>query len=326
MTLFRSSENLFTGAVNFLDNSDEVVLMSPYIRLDQLKNLDKKQKINQIIVRWEVKDFHLGIAEFELYHYCQQNHITLFRNTRIHLKCLWNEKDDIYFGSANITRRGIGETSDYNFELNSSKKSIQFIDLLYLNRIIKQSDLITTKLFEELKLVVGKINAPRYKYPQLKRTNQKIDYYLISQLPMYIDINHIHQKIQIIDQQDEQTKRCISHDVINFDLDISMSEKEFYKDLKVKFNAHPFIIDLKNEIKNSPRKSLNYGRVVNWIKQNTTTVPTPISWELKQEKVVNILYQWICYFDKDFYWDTPHHSQVIYFKTNKRSQILRRVK
>ena len=60
---------------------------------------------------------------------------------------------------------------------------------------------------------------------------------------------------------------------------------------------------------------MGYGSVVRWITQNTTTVPTPVSWELKQDQVVNTLYNWICFLDSSFNWHVPRRkSQVIYFK------------
>jgi hypothetical protein len=87
----------------------------------------------------------------------------------------------------------------------------------------------------------------------------------------------------------------------------------FKIELKDKFNSHPFIIALKEHIKSEPTQSLRYGGVVDWVKNNTTTVPTPRSWELKQDQIVNILYTWICDFDEDYTWDRPNHSQVIYY-------------
>ena len=59
--------------------------------------------------------------------------------------------------------------------------------------------------------------------------------------------------------------------------------------------------------------SMQFGAVRRWFVENTTTVPTPRSFELNS--YVKILYKWICYFDKDFYWDVPgERSEVIYYK------------
>jgi hypothetical protein len=111
-------------------------------------------------------------------------------------------------------------------------------------------------------------------------------------------------------------QNCAAHDVAIFDIEPFQEYSLFKLKLKDKFNSHPFIIDLKKHIKMQPTQSLRYGGVVEWIQENTTTVPTPRRWELKQEQIVNILYAWICEFDDNFSWDTPNHSQVIFYNGN----------
>jgi hypothetical protein len=109
--------------------------------------------------------------------------------------------------------------------------------------------------------------------------------------------------------------RCVAHDLALYDIELGLSRIDFFKHLKTAFNTHLFIIRLKETIKNSSRQSLSYGGVVRWIQDNTTTVPTPRSWEIKQDVIVNILYSWICDFDDDFEWVIPgSRSQVIYYE------------
>ena len=60
----------------------------------------------QIIVRWDIEDLCKSVSDIELYQYCIDNGITLYRNTRLHMKVFWNNKDALVFGSANITGRG----------------------------------------------------------------------------------------------------------------------------------------------------------------------------------------------------------------------------
>ena len=105
------------------------------------------------------------------------------------------------------------------------------------------------------------------------------------------------------------------HDMALYDIPNGLSESIFISHIKEKFNTHPFILELKNYINHSDRQSLNYGSVVRWIQNNTTTVPTPRSWEIKQEQIVNILYEWICFFDNNYSWDIPgRKTQVIYYQ------------
>lgn len=318
--LYKSGENLFSGALDFISKSEEVAVFSAYIRTDQLKQLNVGNKINRIIVRWEIRDLHQGASDLDLYHYCKENKIALYRNTRIHLKCLRNERDKVFLGSANVTGRGIGEYSDtFNFELNSLDEMTEFSDVLYLDKIVSKSEYVTENLFQEIKNRVDSLEdfkklEDEYKKIDVVTEKKESDYFLISELPMYKEVKSLYQAALNILEQTPLERQCLSHDIATYDLNINKSEEEFYLNLKQVFNNHRFIVDLKKRIIEDRRKSLNYGGVVRWISENTTTVPTPISWELKEKQVVNILYEWICFFDSDFVVERLRHSEIIFYK------------
>ena len=320
--LYKSGENLFSGALEFISNSNEVTLFSAYIKTEQLKKLDSLKKINRIIVRWEIRDLHQGASDLDLYKYCTENNIALFRNTRIHLKCLLNDKDQVFSGSANISARGIGEKDDFfNYELNSISNKIEFVDNVYLDRIISESELVTDELYNKLKSVVDRLEKfekqdEQYKELEINSEKKEDDYFLISELPAYNEIDQLYDKAMNINSISDIDRKCISHDIATYRVDLDISKKGFYDELKKIINSHPFILALKNKIINSQRQSMNYGSVVRWITENTTTVPTPISWELKEKQVVNTLYKWICYFDKNFTVERPRHSEIIFYQKN----------
>lgn len=318
--LYKSGENLFSGALDFISKSEEISVFSAYIRTEQLKELNQENKINRIVVRWEIRDLHQGASDLELYQYCKDNKIALYRNTRIHLKCLRNNRDEVFLGSANVTGRGIGERANmFNFELNSLNESTDFSDVLYLDKIVSKSEYVTQELFQEIKRKVESLEdfkkqEEEYQKVDIMAERKESDYFLISELPMFKDIKGLYNAAQNINGLSPLDIRCVSHDLATYDLSISKSEEEFYSDLKQVFNNHKFIVKLKARIKEDRRSSLNYGGVVRWITENTTTVPTPISWELKKQQVVNVLYEWICFFDSDFVVERPRHSEIIFYR------------
>jgi len=271
-------------------------------------------------VRWEIKDLHQGASDLELFQYCKENQIALYRNTRIHLKCLINEKNEVLLGSANITASGIGEISNnYNFELNSMNENIDFSDTLYLDKIVSRSEYVTEALYEDIKNRIASLEDfnnqnELYQLIEVETMKKGIDYFLMSELPMFRSIESLYFAAQNTHKLDSLDIKCISHDIATYDLNLNLTEDAFYLDLKSKFNTHPFIISLKGEVKNDRRQSLGYGSVVRWITEHTTTVPTPISWELKQQQVVNTLYNWLCYFDPEFVVERPNHSEVLFYK------------
>ena len=318
--LFKSGDNLWSGALDFISESEEVSLFSAYIRTEQLKELNKEGKIKRIVVRWEIRDLHQKASDLKLYNYCKENDIALYRNTRIHLKCLINEKEQVLLGSANITGRGIGEQANiFNFELNSFHKITDFSDVLYLEKIVSKSEYVTEELFQEIKkklesLEDFKKQEEEYKKVHVETERRESDYFLISELPMFKNVAFLHEAANNLESLDTQSKKCVIHDLATYDLDPSQSPEEFYSKLRLTFNNHPFIIGLKNEVKKDSRHSMGYGNIVEWIKKNTTTVPTPISWKMKEEQVVNIFFEWLCYFNKDYVVERPNYRQVLFYR------------
>ena len=69
--------------LDFISKSEEISVFSAYIRTEQLKELNKEYKINRIVVRWEIRDLHQGASDTDLYQYCKDNKIALYRKTTV---------------------------------------------------------------------------------------------------------------------------------------------------------------------------------------------------------------------------------------------------
>ena len=313
--LYKSGFNLEEGAIDFISNNESITLFSAYIKLEELQRINFKNNIKQIIVRWEIEDLCKGVSDIELYHYCLDNGIALYRNTRLHMKAIWNNLDIVFFGSANVTGRGLGQKNNYNFELNGIKESIDFTDIIYFNQVITNSEYVTSDLYNKLYDIVNNTILPVITFPEIPTTKKEIDYFLLSQLPMSKSPDDLYELVVHFEDFDYLEQNFAAHDVALYNINSIKNYILFKSELKNKFNSHPFIIALKEHIISQPTKSLRYGGVVEWIQINTTTVPTPRRWELKQDKLVNVLYSWICEFDDSFTWDTPNHSEVIYFNS-----------
>ena len=315
MTLLKSKYNLESSTISFLENNETITLFSAYIRTKQLRKINQTNNINQIVVRWEVGDICFGASDLELYDYCRDNNIKLFRNTKIHLKAFWNNKRSVLFGSANVTKNGIGEGG--NLELNGIQEDLSFFDIKYFNEIIASSTYITEELYNEIKQKVDEHKDKVVRIPDLPNKKAEADFFLLSQLPMSLNVPDLYNAYVNSNSLSDEDLNCLIHDIVLYKIPEKLSEDDFYSKLKNNFNSHPFIIELKEVIKSDTRQSLRYGGVARWIQDNTTTVPTPRSWELKEEQIVNILYEWICYFDDDYYWERPNHTQVIFYKKAK---------
>lgn len=313
--LYTSGTNLESSAIEFVDSNEKVTVFSAYMKLNEIKKINRSKKVKRIVVRWEILDLCKKVSDLEVYEYCKENQIALYRNTRLHMKVLWNDRNSVLFGSANITNRGIGENGRFNYELNGLKEEIDFNTIQYFNQILRESQFVSNNLY--LKIAeevdkIGKIEDPVEPYITKSLEEKSQDKFLLSDLPMSRTVNDLYNTYSNPENSSNEDLIYAGHDLALYDLPNGLTWLDFEKNLQSKFNSHPFILALKQKITNEG--SMNYGSVLRWIQENTTTVPTPRSWEMKKELIVNILYEWICYFDKDFSWSRPNYSEVIYYK------------
>lgn len=317
--LLLSGFNLFDQCIEFTTRNEEITVFSPYIKTEQIQKLNQLKTIKRVIVRWELRDLCLGVSDLDLYDYCKENGITLYRNTRIHLKVLWNNRSELIYGSANVTNKGIGELGEYNYEI-AGESNIENIETYnYLNKIILDSEYVDQELFNKINKLVSMTNLPTINYPILNTSKKEIDSFLISQLPMTQSPSTLFENLNEISDLDEEEFATVSHDMVLFNLKQNMSESEFYIHLQFQFNNHPFIVKFKDFVRSRTNQSLHYGGCLAWIQENTTTVPTPRSWEMKKQQIINILNEWVCFFDLNFSFDVPSggHSQILTYSDFK---------
>lgn len=310
--IYTSGTNLESSAINFIETNEKVTIFSAYMKLEELRKINRSKNVKRIIVRWDLIDLCLGVSDLEVYDYCIENNIALYRNTRLHMKVLWNDRHSLILGSANVTGRGLGENYNYNFELNAEVKNISFETIKYLNEVIQKSDYISPSFFNLIKAKV-KENPLQIHLPELnlEAVEENHAQFLLSSLPMTMAVDKLYEYSRNPDILTSTEQNCLAHDLALYNLDPEAGNDGFYEKLKYEFNKHPFILALKNHI--IEHGSLHYGGVVNWIKNNTTNVPIPRNWGIKKQEIVNILYDWICYFDTSYSWSRPNHSQVIFY-------------
>lgn len=308
-------EKAFSSFISMQD----VIVYSPYIKLAALKKINVSNSIKQIVVAWSIEDLVKGVSDLELYEYCKKQGIILYRNPRIHLKVLWNGNQDIILGSANITNKGLALIEGHNFELSASLEKVDLNTQVYLRGIIHDSIVIDDALFSDIK---NKVDEQKDKLIVFKDIEYSIERdarrdFLLSSLPqsyepeLFVNTCLNWENSLSIEQQ------CALLDLVTYKIELENLERdEILEVLKVRFNEHPFIVEFKEYIKSSKRRSVNYGGCVKWVQDNCTNVPVPRSYEMKDDGIVNILYRWICYFDKRFSVSIPgRYSEVIsYFE------------
>lgn len=283
------------------------ILFSPYVKLEALKKVITSKTIQKIVVAWNKEDLIKGVSDLEVYNYCKENNIELYRNPKIHLKVFWDGEQNIILGSANVTQKGLGLVENCNHELSVKLDSVNDSTFHYLNTILNDSILITDDIFKQIK---SQLENTEIEIPSIQNFDlitESMDYFRLSQLPQSFSPEYLLAVVKS-DPDNEIDKLCSENDLkiyrVNYHNDV-----QFLEDLKTEFNQHPFIVKFKNHIESV--ESERYGGVVRWIQDNCKDVPIPRSFELKSDGIINILYRWICYFDHTFEVIQPNYSEII---------------
>lgn len=303
-----TSDSIFQEFKEYVGSNSDLILFSPYIQSEALSKINSSLNIKTIVVAWHKEDILKGVSDLELYKYCVENEIELYRNPNIHLKVLWDFNDSIILGSANITHRGLGIVNNSNLELCTRVSGIDINTREYLLAILANSTLITEDIFNSLKLQIEDEPTTVHFIKDFEIFENVVDYFLLSQLPQSFSPNEFLVGAKFPESLSEFERECLENDLFTYKIKYK-NDEQFMYELKRKFNHHPFIIKFKKFIEENG--SMRYGGVVNWIRLNTTQVPIPRSFDLKRDSVVNILYRWITEFDSNYEVIVPNYSEIL---------------
>ena len=151
--LLKNGIDLQPKLSEYISNSQNLFIFSAYIKLATLKALiDRQENVKAVFVRWETKDLILGSSDLEIYPYLKEKGITLYRNSRLHLKAYLDEYKNCFLTSANISSRALNlpPYSNYNYEIGTIVENLEIEDRLYFSIIESDSILITDNIYKQL--------------------------------------------------------------------------------------------------------------------------------------------------------------------------------
>lgn len=329
MAVFRSGENLLSETLDFISIGSSVKIFSPFIRVNKLDEILQNKPCDFIVVRWLPGDIIQGVTDFEdLYMYCEDNNIKLYRNPDIHLKVIQRDDNSLHYGSANITNRGLGEKREaVNLELAGLEQTLEFEDLVYLEKILRESDRVDLIYFEQFKAQIEELKKEFKKVVPIPDFEIKVstgDKFLLSSLPMSSSPDFLWK---VYSSKDKSLFSYIdinsaASDLVNYNIVSNLGRDEFFSKLKFEVNSHPFIVSLKEAVRSKENLFMGYSELCQWLSDNTSTDPNPRRWEIKQEGKVPILHNWICRFDNDFEVDIryPNGSDRLFY-TGKETHV-----
>ncbi|MDY6992244.1 MAG: phospholipase D-like domain-containing protein [Pseudomonadota bacterium] len=294
------------------ESTNEILIISPYIKLKSLEKLDlpnNNVKIS-IITTLRLADILSGVSDIDLFSYAKSNKYKLFINNTVHLKAYISDWENMIFGSANLTSKGIGYNRNYNYELNGFVEHVGYQTIYYLRKILSESSLMDESLYEFMKAECADYEQNySIKEPDIsKYLAREKNAFLISSLPMSYDIDKLYSYLKgDLHSDDTEFINCAVHDQLLYDLPLSTDYDSFIETLKTNFFKSKFIVALLGFI---DEKDRYFGEVKAWIQNNCTDVPLPSKRDLTGN--IQVLYKWIEYLSDGIYKiDRPNHSERI---------------
>lgn len=288
---------------------EEIVIFSPYIQTSLLEILDIPEDVGvTIVTTLSIRDIWSGVSDINLYPYCRANSISLYINNSIHLKAYLRDWTSCIFGSSNATLKGMGATQCYNLELNGISNNLETKTLIYLQSIVLNSSFMTESLYQNLLDQTNDLpDIVEFEEVDLE-PGEIYDEYLISSLPMSIDIQQLFSIMgKEYAHEDEEAVNCAIHDSILYNIPPNLSYEDYKIHLSASFFKSPFIKDLLSFIDENERY---FGEVKEWIQTHCSNVPIPSRRDLTGN--IQVLYKWIVDLsDGKYVVDRPGYSERI---------------
>jgi hypothetical protein len=311
--LFKNGIDLEPKLREYISNSKELFIFSPYIKFETLKALiDNQENVKAVFVRWETKDLILGSSDLEIYPYLKDKGITLYRNSRLHLKAYLDEYKNCFLTSANISSRALNlpSFSSYNYEIGTTVGNLGFEERLYFKIIESDSIVITENIYKQIKeqILEKKIEFPdELDFDLMLEAPDK--YFLVSSLPMTYSVEALCRIYENKDYINDIELNCVLHDLALYKIPLGLSPIELRQKLHETFFSHKFIKCFLENLELSGQ--IYFGTAKEWIHKNCADVPTPRKWEITEN--IQILYRWIVSLSNGKYQvDRPNYSERLF--------------
>lgn len=291
--LLKNGIDLQPKLSEYISNSKGLYVFSPYIKLETLKALiDRQESVKAVFVRWETKDLILGSSDLEIYPYLKAKGITLYRNSRLHLKAYLDEYKKCFLTSANISSRALNlpPYPYYNYEIGTVVEDLGIEDRLYFSIIESDSILITDNIYHQIS---EQLTEKVKKFPDEEEFHLKFEApdkdFLISSLPMTYSVETLFRIYEHQEFVSDVELNCVLHDLAIYKIPLSLPSATFREKLTEAFFSHRFVNGFLQNLESTGE--IYFGTAKEWVHKNCADVPTPRKWEITEN--IQILYKWI---------------------------------
>lgn len=317
MILFSNLQKAIADTLRDASQSVEIYVpfVSPPVLDELLRSVSGRCRVS-LVTTWKLPDLILGVSSLETYGVCRRHGVFMFLNQRLHLKSYLADYSRLLTGSANLSRRALGnlKTGSHETLVSLEKPSQEY--LVFLARIRQEASLVTPALHAKFIEVLATCDDQlRREDSALEAAQEKLDvevlkrdFFLISELPMSRSFEDLHAVLLGAEDFDEEVLANARHDIAKYGLDAEQLSRfsDFFRVLEQRFFEHPFIERLASFIDRPTR----FGAIKEWVQRNCTDVPVPSRRDITGN--VQVLYFWLENLGRDrFSVSQPNHSQII---------------
>jgi hypothetical protein len=290
------------------------LLIAPFIQTEALKALLRhfdSSKL-QVITSWTAVNLAAGVSDPGVYVVLKELNVPLYIHPDIHLKLFVFENDVAFHTSANITAKGLGLAPNCNIEIGCCL-TLNLSDWLGINEILETSCRVTDLMHALARQYAVENKHRQAPLPALVLpTNEGVHPFsrlALPQCPSPEELWKFYSTGAVVGAP----RATYMHDLWLYKItNANLSKEQFFHQLGVSFQAHPFVKALVSHVKE--RKTLHFGAVNAWIASNCSDRPTPLRWELKP--ATSRLYNWLEILAKGISWQRPNHSQILLWNEN----------
>jgi len=314
MGLLLSGKNYYQECESLIQNGQNLLLISPYIKAPILEKLLSKKPQNArttVITTWTPFDIQNGYSDLEVFNVTEKYKCTLLLNQRVHLKTLIEYPEKGIIGSANITSKGLGIVENHNYEAGAYAE-LELSDKLYFDQIIEEGLLVTQDVFASVTEQLDEMDQNSTPDDTFE-LDISIDNYLLSSLPMTSSVEHLYEVYKEQEQYSVRDQTCAEADLRRYKCSkYGLAYGDFIEQIKSAFFQHSFIQDLLAYNDTGLKRGTvgrQFGDLRIWIKDHTTTVPVPTSPDVNQP--LNNVINWVVELSDQYDKFVPGHTTIL---------------
>lgn len=279
----------------------EIKIISAFCKTDALAEIDaylnNNVKEKRLLVRFKLSDIIAGAVDISLFDYCKTHGWEMYINFDLHIKTYIFDNIRGIVGSCNLTSRGLGFSSNYNYEIATLTK-IDDEDMLKINNLFSKSVKMNEDLFNKMKAEYDKLDLEAGKSYQWSNELLSLCHPDLSVL-----FTHYFPSATFSHELTEN-----DYSFMEYTGDLSLD------DLKKCFKESIAFLWLKDQLIHVDDETLFFGALTQSLHSSLINDPKPYRKEVK-ELLANLL-DWVQKLQIDeIVIDTPNHSQRVKINT-----------